>query len=400
MSNTTDPKSITQIISELGEDREQYFNAVVPPVFQTSNFAFHTVDKFREALLDESSHYLYSRGKNPTINILEKKLAALSHAEDCLVVNSGAGAILISVLANIKSGDHIVSVEHPYSWAKKIFENILPRFNVTTTFVDGRDTGSIRNAIRPNTSLIYLESPNSWTFYLQDLRAVAALANSKHIITICDNSYATPIYQRPLDMGIDITIQSATKYLNGHSDVVAGVICSNRKQIDKIFNSEYLNLGIGTTPFNAWLILRGLRTLPARLERVSATTKQVVNYLHTRNEVESVSFPFDKRFPQYDLAQRQMSGACGLFSFILKARTDLAIKTFCESLEHILMAVSWGGYESLVMPAIASLKEDEFDADNPGHRRIRFYAGLEDAAYIIEDLKRGFEAMKNSTLDV
>lgn len=397
MSNTTGPISITQIISELGEYRDQYFNAVVPPVFQTSNFAFHTVDNLREALLDESSHYLYSRGKNPTLTILEKKLAALSHGEDCLVVNSGAGAIFISVLANVKSGDHIVSVEHPYSWATKMFKDILPRFNVTTTFVDGRYTERIREAIQPNTSLIYLESPNSWTFHLQDLSAVAAFARDLHITTICDNSYATPIYQRPLDMGIDITIQSATKYLNGHSDVVAGVICSSKKQIDKIFNSEYLNLGIGTTPSNAWLILRGLRTLPLRLERGAATTKQVVKYLHTRNEVESVSFPLDEQFPQYDLARQQMSGACGLLSFILNTKTEQAIKVFCESLEHILMAVSWGGYESLIMPATASLKAGQFDANNPAHRSIRFYVGLEDAGYIIEDLNRGFDAMKNST---
>ncbi len=271
-----------------------------------------------------------------------------------------------------------------------MFENVLPRFNVATTFVDGRNLNNFKNAIRPNTSLIYLESPNSWTFNLQDLKGVSEIAKNKNIITICDNSYATPIYQRPLDLGIDITIQSATKYLNGHSDVVAGVICSRKSLIEKMFNSEYLNLGIGTTPFNAWLVLRGLRTLPARLERISGTCQKVVDYLNTREEIESLSFPFDKNFPQYALAKQQMSGTGGLLSFIFKTGTPDAIKDFCNALQHILMAVSWGGHESLIMPAIASISDKDFDPGNPAHRRVRFYVGLEDADYIIEDLGKRF----------
>lgn len=390
-----DSKKISEIINELGEDREFYFNAVTPPIFQTSNFAFNSVDELRKAFQDESAAYLYSRGKNPTLDILEKKLAALDHAEDCLVMNSGAGAIFVPILANLKSGDHIISVENPYTWARKMFENVLPRFNITTTFVDGRDIKNFERAIQPNTTLIYVESPNSWTFYLQDLRAVAQLAKSKNIITICDNSYATPLYQRPIEFGIDISIQSATKYLNGHSDVVAGVVCSSKEMIRKIFNSEYLNLGIGTTPFNAWLILRGLRTLPARLDRISKTTKKVVDFLQSRDEVESVSFPFSRDFPQYELAQKQMTGACGLLSFVLKTNDQHQIVRFCEALKHILMAVSWGGHESLIIPAVASLSETDFDPAVEAHRRLRLYVGLEDPEYLIEDLERGFTAMQH-----
>lgn len=385
---------VSEIINELGENRDAYLNAVTPPVFQTSNFSFHSVEDFRSALRDETSTFLYSRGNNPTLNILSKKLAALDHAEESLVVNSGAGAIFIAVLANIKSGDHIISVENPYTWARKMFENVLPRFNVSTTFVDGRDVKNIEEAIRDNTSLIYLESPNSWTFYLQDLEAVAQIAQSRNIITICDNSYATPLYQRPIDLGIDIAIQSATKYLNGHSDVVAGVISGKREMIKKIFNSEYLNLGIGTTPFNAWLILRGLRTLPVRLERISKTTDAVVKFLKEQPEVESISFPMDSDFEQADLAKKQMTGGCGLFSFILRVAHVEDVEKFCQAMKHVLMAVSWGGYESLIMPAVAGMEKGEFDYKNPTHRRIRFYTGLEEAGYIIEDLQRGFEAVR------
>ncbi len=389
-----DPKEVSEIINELGEERSHYFNAVTPPIFQTSNFSFDTVDDLRKAFQDESSAYLYSRGCNPTLEILQKKLAALDHAEASLVLNSGAGAIFVAVMANVKSGDHIVSVQKPYTWAQKMFENVLPRFGVTATYVDGRDTENFRKAIQPNTTLIYLESPNSWTFYLQDLAAVAALAKEKNIITICDNSYCTPLYQRPLDLGIDITLQSATKYLNGHSDVVAGVLCGRKAMMDKIFFGEYLNLGIGTTPFNAWLILRGLRTLPARLERITRTTNEVVSFLKSREEIESLSFPFDEDFPQAALAKKQMTGSCGLLSFVFRETSCSSIERFCENLQHILMAVSWGGHESLIIPGVASVATSDYDPKNPDHRRIRLYVGLEDATYIIEDLKRGLDAMR------
>lgn len=387
-------KEVSEIINELGEDRNLYFNAVTPPIFQTSNFSFDTVNDFRNALLDESSAFLYSRGGNPTSDILQKKLAALDHAESCLIFNSGAGAIFVAILANVKSGDHIISVRKPYTWAQKMFDNVLPRFGVTTTYVDGRETENFSKAIQPNTTLIYLESPNSWSFYLQDLKAVASLAKENNITTICDNSYCTPLYQRPLDFGIDIVLQSATKYLNGHSDVVAGVLCGSKTMMDKIFFSEYLNLGIGTTPFNAWLILRGLRTLPARLDRITKTTKDVVAFLKTRKEIEEISFPFDEDFPQVALAKKQMSGACGLLSFTLMKTSFENIEKFCEGLQHILMAVSWGGHESLIIPAIASISRESFDSKNPEHRRIRLYVGLEDAGYIIDDLTRALEALK------
>jgi cystathionine beta-lyase/cystathionine gamma-synthase len=204
---------ISYILNELAEERELYFNAIAPPIIQTSNFAFSTVDEMRKAFEDESSTYLYSRGLNPTVDILRKKLAALDGAEDCLVFNSGAAAIFAAVLANVKSGGHIISVSKPYTWAERMFEVILPRFNVATTYIDGRNIENFKNAIRPGTSVIYLESPNSWDYKLQDLQAVAVLAKQYNIITICDNSYCTPIYQKPITLGIDLVLQSAQNTL-------------------------------------------------------------------------------------------------------------------------------------------------------------------------------------------
>lgn len=386
---------LSYILNELGEERGEYFRAVAPPIVQTSNFAFKKVDDLRKSFEDEYSTWLYSRGLNPTVEILRKKLAALDEAEDCLVFNSGAAAIFAAVLANVKSGDHIVSVQNPYTWAKRMFEVILPRFNVTHSYVDGTRTENFAKAIQPNTTLIYLESPNSWFYDLQDMAAIAVLARKHSIITICDNSYCTPVYQKPISMGIDLVLQSATKYIGGHSDTVAGVLSGSRQMIERIFNSEYMNIGSGIQPFNAWLLIRGLRTLTARLERITRTTAELLPFLKNHPRVEKVIFPLDPSFPQFELAQKQMSGACGLVTIILKAESAATIELFCESLQHILMAVSWGGYESLILPKCAGMRHEAFDAQNPEHRSLRIYIGLEDPAYLIADFSRAFEAVKS-----
>jgi cystathionine beta-lyase/cystathionine gamma-synthase len=384
---------ISYILNEFAEERENYFNAVSPPIMQTSNFVFNTVDEMRKAFVDEYSTYLYSRGKNPTLEILRRKLAALDGAEDCLVFGSGAAAIFASVLANVKAGDHIVSVDKPYTWAQRMFDVILPRFGVTTTYIDGRQIENFERVVLPNTSIIYLESPNSWDFAIQDLRAVADLAKAENITTIIDNSYCTPLYQRPIEMGIDLSLQTATKYISGHSDTLGGVLSGSRKMMERIFNSEYMTVGSGISPFNAWLLIRGLRTLPARLDRITASTQKVVAYLKQHPKVESLLFPFDETFPQYELAKRQMKGACGLLTFIIKADTITQIEKFCESLQHIFMAVSWGGHESLIIPKCSGIQPHEFDASNKEHRMLRLYVGLEEPEYLIKDLEQAFEKM-------
>ncbi|WP_288095617.1 PLP-dependent aspartate aminotransferase family protein [Hydrotalea sp.] len=385
-----DTYSLSYILNELGEDNEAYFRAVAPPIVQTSNFSFKTVADLREAFADEYNTWLYSRGLNPTVKMLTQKLAALDGAEDCLVFNSGAAAIFAAVLANVKSGGHIVSVAGVYTWARKMFEEILPRFGVTHSYIDGTAIVNWENALQPNTTLFYLESPNSWTYELQDIRAVAALAKRHNIVTVIDNSYCTPVYQQPIAMGIDISLQSATKYISGHSDVVAGVLSSNSAMIQRIFNSEYMNIGSGIQPFNAWLLIRGLRTLPMRLAHITQTTKQVIGYLKKEPMVESVIFPFDSSFPQFELAQQQMKGACGLCTLVLKPLALETIELFCNALQHIKMAVSWGGYESLIIPRCAGMPKNEYNKMNPNHRMLRLYIGLEEANYLVADLQQAF----------
>ncbi|MEO7801014.1 MAG: aminotransferase class I/II-fold pyridoxal phosphate-dependent enzyme [Ginsengibacter sp.] len=392
--NNNSDDDISFILNELGETREHYFNAIAPPIIQTSNFAFGKVDDMRKAFRDEYSTLIYSRGRNPTVDILCKKLAALDGAEDCLVFSSGSAAIYASVLANVKSGDHIVSVNKPYSWAQKIFNEILPRFNVTTTYIDGTQIENFERAVLPNTKIIYLETPNSWTFHLQDLSTIAELAKAENITTICDNSFCTALFQKPIVHGIDLVLQSATKYIGGHSDVVAGVLTGSKPMIKKIFDLEFMAIGSGISPFNAWLLLRGLRTLPARLDKITDTTWKVISFLKQHPKVEKVIFPFDEDFEQLDLARKQMTGACGLLTFIIKAGSVAAIESFCEHLHHILIAVSWGGHESLIIPGCAAINPEDFDYNNHDHRAMRLYVGLEEANYIIKDLERGFAAVQ------
>ncbi|MGC4232357.1 MAG: PLP-dependent aspartate aminotransferase family protein [Niabella sp.] len=388
---------LSHIINELGEDREQYFNAVAPPIWQASNFAFKEVEKFAHAFKDERNEYLYSRGINPTTDILRKKLAALEGAEDCLLFNSGAAAIFAGIFTFLKAGDHIISVKNPYSSAKKMFEAILPRFNVTVTYTDGKTIEQWQEATQPNTVLYYLESPNSWTYELQPLQEVASFARQKNIITFIDNTYCTPLYQNVMELGIDIAMQTATKYMGGHSDTLGGVLCGSHTLMKKIFDTEFMTIGSGLQPFNGWLLLRGLRTLPMRLERINQTTRQVIDFLDAHDGIEKIIFPFHPSFDQYELAKKQMKAAFGLVTIVLKKKNRETIIAFCESLQHFLMAVSWGGHESLVIPRCVFIKKELYDPGNEAHRHIRLYIGLEDADYLVKDLTNALELLNKKS---
>lgn len=387
---------LSHIINELGENREQYFNAVSPPIMQASNFKMDSIEDLSKSFSDEFdpvNGYLYSRGNNPTIDILRKKLAALDGAEDCLVFNNGAAATAAAIMANVKAGDHVVCVANPYAWTKKLLDILLSKFNVSCTYVEGGSLSQWLSATQENTVLFYLESPNSWTYQIQPLSEIAGFAKQKNIVTVIDNTYCTPIYQNVIEAGIDIAMQTATKYISGHSDTLGGVLCGSTQMMRKIFESEYLTLGNGITPFNAWLLLRGLRTLPMRLERISNTTQQVLDFLLQHPAIEKVLFPFHPSFPQYSLAKAQMKNALGLITIILKDKERDTIVKFCENLKTFMIAVSWGGHESLILPRCAAIKKDRYNPESELHRHIRLYMGLEDADYLINDLKLSLDSL-------
>jgi cystathionine beta-lyase len=382
---------LSYIINQLGEERETYFNAVSPPIYQTSNFAFDNVASLRNSLADEYEHYLYSRGNNPTIEILQKKLAALDGAEDALVFASGVAAIAVPVIAILKAGDHIVSVANPYSWTNKLFNKLLPRFNISATMVDGTLVENFEKAIKPNTKLIFLESPNTFTYELQDLRAIASLAKQRGILTMIDNTYCSPLLQKPIEMGIDFCMQTATKYIGGHSDAVGGVVTGTKEMIKKIFTADFLNIGACMSPFNAFLFIRGLRTMELRVERSCSSAAALARHFESHKKVLKMYYPFSPSFPQFDLAKKQMKTGGGLFTIALDVNKVEQIEIFCNSLKRFLLAVSWGGHESLAIPVSATMPKGSFDASMIEHKLVRFYIGMEDPIVLIEDIEQAME---------
>ncbi len=384
---------LSYIINELGEERDNYFRAVSPPIMQSSNFCFKDIQSLRESLAHEMDIPFYTRGHNPTVAILRKKMAALENAEESLIFSSGSAAVAAAVMSCVQAGDHVVSVQKPYSWTYKLLSNMLSRYGVETTYIDGRDTENYTRAIQPNTKLFILESPNSMTFELQDIEAVCKIAKAHGITTLIDNSYASPLNQKPLDMGCDLVVHSATKYLNGHSDAIIGVLCGSRKKCEKIFMSEYMTLGGAVSPHDAWLMIRGLRTLPIRMERIAATTPKIVEYLANHPKVEKILYPFHPSFPQYDLAIKQLKAPAGQFSILLKAENMESVERFCNHLKRFLLATSWGGYESLIYPACVLYGSMNYAQTTLPWNLIRFYTGLEEAEVLIEDLENAFSVL-------
>jgi cystathionine beta-lyase len=384
---------LSDILNHLGENRKNYFNAVSPPIIQSSNFVFDNLEEFRKAFADEMGSTLYTRGNNPTVAILRKKLAALEKAEDCLVFGSGASANAMAILSQVHQGAHIVCVNNSYSWTFKMLTEYLPKFGVTHTFVDGTNLEEIEAAIQPNTTLLFLESPTSIVLDLQDLKACAAIAKKHGIITAIDNSYASPIFQRPIEHGIDIVIHSGTKYLNGHSDVVVGVVCSSTEIIEKMFYSEFMTLGAIISPNDAMLVIRGLRTLELRMKRVHESGMKITSFLEKHPKIEKVNYPFSPNSPQYDLAKKQMDGAGGLFSLYLKTESLEKAEAFFHRLKRFSLAVSWGGHESLVLPFCAFYNiPGKEDAPLP-FNLVRFYIGLEDPDWLLEDINQALEVL-------
>jgi len=375
---------VTEILHHLGEENLP-FGAVSPPIFQTSIFSFKTFADFKKAMQDETSHYIYSRGNNPTVNLVEEKIAELEHGEKAKLVSSGVAAIAGSMMAFLESGDHVISVRDAYSWTKALLERYLKRFNITHTYVEGIDPEEIEKNINENTKIIYLESPTTFSFKIQDLKEISRIAKKYGIKTIMDNSWATPIFQNPIDYGIDIVVHSVSKYLGGHSDVVAGAIIGRKEDIVHIFRTEFQNIGTVPDPFMAWLVLRGLRTLHVRMPAHYENTLKVIDFLKNEEKVTEINYPFFEGNPQYKLAKQQMRGGSGLFSFKIRTDSEDDIAKFTDSLKFFKRAVSWGGYESLVMP-YAVTRSGSDNKDNLS--LVRVHIGLEEPELLIDDLNQ------------
>jgi len=377
---------------------EDQHGAVVPPLYQNSLFTFKDWDAIDRAFDDKAGNFIYSRLLNPTVKVAEDKIAQLCRGEKAKLCASGIAAVTSAILHCVRAGDHIITISNIYGPTNTFISSYLKdKFNISVTYVSGTQVSEFKDAIRDNTTLIFLESPASLTFELQDLRAVAKLAKQHDIKTAIDNTWASPLFQKPLELGIDIEIHSVSKYICGHSDVVAGVVVGSKEIIDAIITAEHELLGAKMAPFEGWLITRSLRTLALRMRAHQENAHHIAAFLERYNEVKRVFWPGLKSFAQYDLGQEQMSGYGGLMSFELATKDISKIKNFVNALQLFKLGVSWGGHDSLVYaPVISYLKElspENFHAMGINESIIRVSVGLEDKEDLIADLEIAFQSI-------
>jgi cystathionine beta-lyase/cystathionine gamma-synthase len=370
------------LIQHLGEEEPFPYGAVVPPLVQTSLFTARTLRERHASPIDEEVYY-YSRVSNPTVALAERKLAALEGTERALLFASGMAAISSTLLTFLQTGDHVICVENAYPPTRVLLSEWLPRFGIEVSFVVGTTLESFAEAWRPTTRLIYLESPSSLTFQLQDLRAVAAWAQARGLLTLCDNSWASPVFQNPHALGVDLVLHSASKYLGGHSDLIAGVVAGRAERLEPIAHTREL-LGAILEPFGAWLLLRGLRTLTVRMERLQQNGFQVARWLAQQPFVAQLNHPGLPQHPQHALAQQQMRGYGSLFSLRTIPIADEQAYTFTDHLRLFRFGPSWGGHESLMI----GWGEGEPDPDGKRPWFFRLYIGLEHPDDLIRDLQQ------------
>ena len=373
----------------VAHDAESLLGAVVPPIVQTSLFTFDSYDEMIAAYRGEITRPIYSRGLNPTVRAFEVKLAELEQAEDALAFASGMAAISASVLANVAPGNRIVAVRNVYPDAFRLFGTHLQRMKITVDYVDGTDPQAVERAL-PGAKLLYLESPTSWVMEALDVGALAAAAQRHGVFSVIDNSWATPVFQNPLTLGVDLVVHSASKYIGGHSDVVAGVIAGSKANVDRVRAEIYPYLGGRIAPMDAWLLLRGLRTLPLRVAAHQDSALEIARRLQQLDCVERVLHPGLAPLPP------GLRGTTGLFSFLFHDGIDL--RRFCDALRLFKLGVSWGGHESLVVPGDVVLEQKA--RPNSAHefgisaRSVRLHVGLEGTEALWADLTAAIAAAR------
>lgn len=372
---------------------------VIPPIHQTSLFTFGSFQEMLAAIEGRLDRHIYTRGGNPTLQAFEEKVAQLEGAEAACGFASGMAAIAAAILSNASAGDRIVCVRNVYPDAFKLMTRFLPRLGIATEFVDGRDSRRIAEALeggsdRPAAKVLYLESPTTLMFELQDIALLSRAARKAGAVTIVDNSWATPLGQRPLEAGADLVLHSASKYLSGHSDVVAGVVAGSSGAISRIRETELMVLGGKLSPFDAWLLLRGMRTLPLRLERHGRSALGIARFLQGHPAVRAVHYPGLDDHPQAALFARDFRRASGLLSFELEHES--MVEPFVDALRLFRLGVSWGGFESLVYPVLLShLAGGPHSAARAfavPRTLVRLHVGLEDATDLEVDLARALGA--------
>ena len=363
-----------EICTHYGENPSRFAGAVTPPIFQSSLF---TECEGNEG--GREGRYAYTRVSNPTTEIVENKVAALEQGEAAKCFSSGMGAISAAMMHYLKKDSHVVAGP-----AHRFLEDYMKRFGVEVTFVKGTDTQELEGAMRENTDLIYLESPSTYLFLVQDLKKISEIAKKHHAATVIDNTYCTPVFQKPLTMGIDMVVHSASKYLGGHSDIIGGVVIGRSEDISQVAQNERELFGAVMSPFDSWLMLRGIRTLPVRMKQHMSNALDMAAYFQKLSIVKEVIYPWWETHPQYELAKKQMTGASGLMSVVFDLPGE-QIKKIVNELEFFHRGPSWGGFESLISPVGADLAQDN---DTMKKGLVRMHIGLEGSDLLMEDFER------------
>ncbi len=355
------------------------------PIVMTSLFSFPTLEALQHGLANESTTHVYTRGQNPTVEVLERKLARLERGEACKMFGSGMAAISAVMLGLLQSGDHILFVNQTYGPSLQLAER-LRAFGVTHDVLLDVEPDAVAAALRPNTRLVWLESPGTMTFRVLDLAAIASVARTHGALTCIDNSWATPLLQKPLTFGVDIVVHTCSKYINGHSDLMAGAVITTTERLRDIFYKSYLLNGGVQSPHDAWLVLRGLRTLPARLRQHETDALLVAEALRTHAAVKAVYHPAFASTPAHVAAQ--LHGFTGTFAFELVQDDVHAVRRVVNALQHFRIGVSWGGVESLVIAPANGTNDERLAAQRIPRGLIRLSVGLEGAPVLIADLQQ------------
>ncbi len=389
--NTPSKRHTSTQIVHAGRDPFAHHGFVNPPVYRGSTVLFKTLESFEK----RQQRYTYGRRGTPTTEALETAICTLEGGARTMLAPNGLSAITHAVLAFVKAGDHILVPDAVYFPARKFCDGVLARFGVETTYYDPVIGSGITSLLRSNTTVVFTESPGSQTFEVQDIPAIAKAAQAAGAVVLMDNTWASPLYFKPFEHGVDVSIQAATKYIVGHADAMLGSITTNERALGQLVNEAHL-LGIGVGTEECYLGLRGLRTIEVRLERHMRSGLEIARWLEARPEVARVIHPGLESHPGHAIWKRDFLGASGLFAFVLKPVPKPAVAAMLEGLELFGMGASWGGFESLVLPFDPSAYRTATTWKTEGPC-VRIHIGLEDVGDIKSDLDAGFSRLRTTT---
>lgn len=388
------PGDSTRSVHE-AEPFDEETGSLIAPIYETSTFGFARAADVPLAVAGSGEKgYTYSRWDNPTVVRLEKKLGAFEHAGAGAAFSSGMAAISTAVFAFLKRGSHVLAIRDLYGGTFGLLHDMLPGLGFGTDLVDTGDVSALESGLRENTSIVYIESPTNPTLKLVDIRKAAKLAHASGALLMVDNTFASPVNQNPLDLGADVVVHSATKYLNGHADLIAGAAMANRERIRKI-KMMRRELGGTLDPLPAWLVLRGMKTMAIRVRQQNANAMALAEFLSSHKKVTAVHYPGLKTHPQHELARKQMRGFGGMLSFEIKGTARNAMR-FTENVKVATLAASLGGVETLVSQPynMTHTQMSAGDKEKAGipETLVRVSVGIEDVDDLIEDFRRGLSA--------